>query len=417
MIPSWYPTKENPISGVFFREQALVLGNEIDLLVAFVEFDRLRLRSFVKKVILGKPVAPHEGTHDFLEPPAVLRVQGFGLRLGREDGCWFSSFLHGLISGLNECIEKRTYQKAWEVATARMGGAPDLIYAMTAQVNAIQAQKLGESVRAPVVIAEHVPFSIESLPRAKRDGFRRAVEKADAVLSISHDKTRQILMGNIDCDPLYVGNMVDERVFVISRHRKEHIFTILTVASYNFYKDYKTFFRSMVRLKETCTKPFRILIAGFAPNVARGMWAEGEDKFLKAFESYDLADITALKPYVPRSEMPALYAEADGFVMTSIQEGMPVSVLEAMACGLPVFSTRCGGVEDVVDEKCGRLRPVRDYEGLASDVRSCIEGETKYNPEYIRASVVGRFGVEAFSRRMIGIFKSCIAGNKSAGVP
>ncbi len=44
------------------------------------------------------------------------------------------------------------------------------------------------------------------------------------------------------------------------------------------------------------------------------------------------------------------YAKADVFVLSSIYEGLPMTILEAMACGLPIISTNVGGVADIVRE-------------------------------------------------------------------
>lgn len=48
----------------------------------------------------------------------------------------------------------------------------------------------------------------------------------------------------------------------------------------------------------------------------------------------------------PRSDVPALLNAADGFVMTSIIEGLPISLLEAAATGLPCVSTPAGGIAE-----------------------------------------------------------------------
>jgi glycosyltransferase involved in cell wall biosynthesis len=51
---------------------------------------------------------------------------------------------------------------------------------------------------------------------------------------------------------------------------------------------------------------------------------------------------------VPREELVAFYQSLDVFVVPSAQEGLGIVALEAMACGCPVVSTRCGGPEDFV---------------------------------------------------------------------
>ena len=58
--------------------------------------------------------------------------------------------------------------------------------------------------------------------------------------------------------------------------------------------------------------------------------------------------------------------------MTSIQEGQPVSALEAACCGLPIFSTRCGGVEDYVTNDIGRIYDITDYKSFAKEAADHI---------------------------------------------
>lgn len=68
-----------------------------------------------------------------------------------------------------------------------------------------------------------------------------------------------------------------------------------------------------------------------------------------------------------RNDLREVYASFDVFLMTSRTEGMPNALLEAMAIGIPVVSTRVGGVPELLEDgKEGFLAPVGDAEGLAA---------------------------------------------------
>lgn len=65
--------------------------------------------------------------------------------------------------------------------------------------------------------------------------------------------------------------------------------------------------------------------------------------------------------------IPALLQRARMFVLSSISEGVPLTILEAMACGLPVVATRVGGIPEIVTHgKTGLLVPASDPMSLAA---------------------------------------------------
>jgi glycosyltransferase involved in cell wall biosynthesis len=67
-----------------------------------------------------------------------------------------------------------------------------------------------------------------------------------------------------------------------------------------------------------------------------------------------------------RNDVPQVMGAADGYVMSSAWEGMPMVLLEAAAAGLPIVATMVGGNHEVVvDERTGFLVPPRDDAALA----------------------------------------------------
>jgi glycosyltransferase involved in cell wall biosynthesis len=88
-------------------------------------------------------------------------------------------------------------------------------------------------------------------------------------------------------------------------------------------------------------------------------------------------------------------------VLTSKNEGSPVALIEAMAAGRPVVSTRAGGVEDVVShDRTGLIVPVGDACAVARAVLDLLEDPTKAAAfgAAARTAVVPRFA----SARLVG---------------
>ena len=104
----------------------------------------------------------------------------------------------------------------------------------------------------------------------------------------------------------------------------------------------------------------RLLISGIGPDV---------EEIARRVEAEGLAGQVEMLGYAGYDEAPAVYGRGDVFVSPTYSEGFSNTILEAMACGLPVVSTDTVGVVDCVRHgENGLLVPLRDPEGLAKAV-------------------------------------------------
>ncbi len=111
------------------------------------------------------------------------------------------------------------------------------------------------------------------------------------------------------------------------------------------------------------TAGFRLLIAGVGP-----LEADIEAQI----RSLGLEDRVSLLGL--RTDMPDLMSAADGFVMSSAWEGLPMVLLEAGASGLPVVATDVGGSHDaIVDGVTGHVVPRADPSALAAAMQHIMD--------------------------------------------
>jgi len=92
-------------------------------------------------------------------------------------------------------------------------------------------------------------------------------------------------------------------------------------------------------------------------------------------------------------DMPTVYADLDMLALTSLNEGTPVTVIEALAAGTPVVASAVGGVPDVVrDQETGVLAPSGDAEAMAEGIVHLLR-----DPE--RAGALARAGQQVVLER------------------
>jgi glycosyltransferase involved in cell wall biosynthesis len=117
-----------------------------------------------------------------------------------------------------------------------------------------------------------------------------------------------------------------------------------------------------------------------------------------------------------RRDLARLYADLDVVVLTSINEGTPVSLIEAMAAGVPVVATAVGGVPDVVVEgETGHLVEAGDVKGTAEAIIELLR-----NPEKAkemgsagRKAVYPRFAARTLLANVEGLYAELLRQKRS----
>ncbi len=174
-----------------------------------------------------------------------------------------------------------------------------------------------------------------------------------------------------------IHNAVDVSAAPRARHDRTTP-RLIAVGRLKAPKDFLTLIRALAALPEGS---FEALIVGDGPD--RGA-LEDEIRRLGLEERVRLVG--------ERSDVPVLLADSDLFVLSSRSEGLPVSVLEAMAAELPVVASGVGGLAElVVDGETGILVPPGNTSALAAALGHLVEDRERRG----RLGAAGRARAEA----------------------
>lgn len=410
LITNWYPTNTNPYQGIFFKEQAFALEEKFDFCVIHItECKRyLLIQYFIawlrKKHIQIERINEERNT---VEYNVTLYYTIYILIADVLKNVYEKYIKRTIIEGVGRYVSlryiKNKKKKLKKIFTEMLLEDIDILYAISAQTESSTLQCLSEILEKPYMVAEHGPFPWPG--SVLSDAERNAIINADLFLAISYDKIRQVMMQNIQLKRIkYVGNMVDETQFYIKKQKRE-IPTFIIVAAHSFYKNYPLFIRIFETLTEITAEKFEVMIVGYGANKG---YSKNVEKFEERICNSKFRDKAVLIPEVAHDKMNDIYNNADVFVMTSIQEGMPVSALEAACCGLPIFTTMCGGVEDYIDDNIGRVYNIIDYEAFANGLKDYLEKKIVFDSEYIRKYIISKYGKDIFAKNMTEAIESIL---------
>ena len=121
---------------------------------------------------------------------------------------------------------------------------------------------------------------------------------------------------------------------------------------------------------------------------------------------------------VPEEDMPAIYQMADLFVLPSLNEGFGLTLLEAMASGVPVMASCAGAIPEVAGDAGCLLSAIRDQEALAKTLLALLDSpqELAALREKGRARAAA-FSWETTARKTLALYEVCAGRHVSAPLP
>ncbi|MBI5231732.1 MAG: glycosyltransferase [Coriobacteriales bacterium] len=368
VVPSWYPSPENPTAGVFIRQQVQALAPMVDVAVLHIDVGPRK----------SSPLETFEGGIPVVRAgvPASQTRLPFGVR---KTG--LRAF--GLLSG------------TW--------GRPDIVHVQALWPAGVVARVIKRRFGVPFVVTEH---SEEYMPQSKRRLVRtpgvvglllrpiaRAASRTIAVSRVLADRLAEL---GLATDPIVIPNVVP--VSDPSPLPTKPPFTVAHVSIMGPAKNIAGLLAAVKQLRER-RSDFRVLLVG-----------DGECRAdLEALShTLELEDIVEFTGRVGTSEVREILAESAFTAVSSTHETFSVSAAESLMCGRPVVSTRCGGPEEFITPEVGRLVAVNDVDAIADGIDWMLDHFGEFDPEALHDYAMARFAPEVVAGQIVSVYEEVL---------
>ena len=280
-------------------------------------------------------------------------------------------------------------------------GLPNIVHAHGRFLSAgFLAQKMNEEYRIPFIYSEHSSFyhtgkaAVES-KALLLDIMNRA--SVFIVVSPSLLNDIAIFLGRQVENARIIPNLLDSYYLESVNARKftADRFEFITIGALEPVKGMDILIKAFSKRFGGNLK-FALRIVGGGSQVHNLKVMVGE---------LGLRDQIIFEGYKTKEAIRKLLDHADVFISSSRYETFGVAIIEAMAMGLPIIATKCGGPEFTVNEQIGILTNPNDVDGLASAMKKMTEEIDNYDSKYISDYAQMKFGTETFLREMKSIYE------------
>lgn len=381
IIPSWYPSEDNPISGIFFREQAEALNEYVD--VAVLNLNSLTLRN-PKNI--------------FIKKKKDLKYKNNLLTLTKDYIDWFpkipflkaKTYKHQLLKSYNRIIKEF--------------GKPDIIHAHVSYPAGYGAMLLSEELKIPYIVTEHATFFSEILMGRHKKFTKKVLDKADKYIAVSSPlKNKIIEAGRSNCK--VIPNFIDFEKFNKSNESKKKSnddkFNLINVSLMTDKKGIVFLLKSLKQLVENFNySNIHLNLVGDGPK---------KNEYEKLAKELNIIDFCTFYGMVENDKVADLMNKSKALVISSKKETFGVVGIEAMAAGLPVVATICGGPEDYVTSTTGVLVEKENVSELSKGIKRLIDNYSSYDSKTIKLYVKKNFSKEAVTKEYIKLYKKTIS--------
>ncbi len=386
-MPSWYPSQVDPTAGTFFRDRAKILQ-----------------RYGFKVVVITSLIHSHKMLYRSDHPPLISASQGReqGVLTYRQESInWFPKL--PLLTHL--FYQQRIISLFKRAVTTQ--GAPQMVFINSSLWAGAAMGRFLMQQGIPYVISEHLK---EFLPPVRltylqRKCINRAYRYTHGIIATSTALKKAIAAqfpearGKLTVIP----NPAEVTAFEIHHSfPSPGLFRFVAIALFRPEKRLEILIRAFAQ------------IADYQPGITLDLIGDGAlRQDLKALaQELGISRQVSFCGYLSKTAVARKLAQMHCLVLSSEEETFGVALVEAMAAGLPVIATRCGGPQDIIRPETGMLVEPNNVKALAAAMIGMMENYAQYSPDQIRAVAEKHYSDRAFASAINQLFNKIKQTNR-----
>jgi len=381
IMTSGYPTVKSPGNGIFEFDQAKALQSA-GCKVVFAAVDLRSIRRWRK---WGFEHLSKDG----------VEIYAINIPLGR--------FPHSIISFFGKWGIKKLYKKI-----KSDHGEPDIVHAHFLGMGEISLALKKMTNLSKFVLTEHSSALIQN-----EDDTKSWIKKSAAFIYSNQDKVIAVsrsladkINSDYEANAICIPNMYDDKIFYYKKDKEpisifQFAFVGNLIKSKNPIFCIECFYNAFVGMDFVTQKGEQICLSIIGDGPER-------DACLAIIKKLAMENNVKLYGRLQRTQIAEIMNESKCFVVPSKYETFGVVFIEAMACGLPVIATHCGGPESFVDETNGILNPVDDRSALVSAFKYMLKNADNFDSEMIAKTTASNFSPNAVSQKIINVYENLL---------
>lgn len=371
-LPSWYPNRTAPFDGDFIQRTAKAVSAYAAVQVFFVTKDEACPTK--QEIIVQQDGA-------LTETIAYYKTTSIGSRLLS----WTQYF--ALYKQL-----LRNYIKEH--------GVPDVVHVQVPIKAGLLALWLQRTYGVPYVCTEHFAiYNDEVADRFSRRSFyfkyytQKVFGQARALLPVSKNLGEAINARVLQKPFTVIANVVDTSLFFYTPTTPQP-FRFVHVSEMGARKNVPGIIHAFCSLYEKEKNSELVLAGPYPPAIYQAVERSG--LLNKAIFFTGQLRYAAIAGVVQQGHALLLFSNS---------ENMPCVILEALCCGLPIISTKTGGIAEVVNESNGLLVPVRDEAALLQAMQQMVAHYDRYNRSAIAQQAQTQFSYAEIGKQINAVYE------------